>query len=748
VCFLLIQELSTRRSSAVWNSPYAARALRISQEDTHMKAAVILTTVAVALFPLTPAPAQVYDVCIKPPCAEENRPQQQAPVRREQLRPPPQDVAPQSPPQGVERRPAQGPAAVPPPQLPGQAGVPGIGREIVVDTPPGPQVPANVAERALQRKLGSDFNEISQRIQQQQLQLRNSTGQGVGAPSADRYFDQQTRSGQVRPTTGQAGNESWRGTQFFQPVVTPVDKPTTRQNVDRILNDPKWGTPSIGGGVMLEGVASGLGPISKLQYHAGLNALMLDNRAAYFFPVPPRAVAVLCRAIQKDDRVGVSLGKVHIVYGQVPPDSDVATDLKLADHFLGDIVWAGKDWTAGYRFANGFEPERHQGPAFPGLVHFNFGNFQFQIVEEEFRSTKVDFSAQLIPVSTNQASDGGMLPDFDAIDQGRRSVQYEHNKKHLVENIGYYRKEKIVERAFEYGEVAAFLRGLKDEGIDLTSLAGTIESAVGAPPSPAAADGDPNVRMERAWAEYLGQIQKHNYHANWSERPYDLYMKRLADAPTRDVRSFRVVGVASNDVLYIRSGPAVDHPILGRIPPNGRGVRIVSGCTGQWCQVEYRGVPGWANRQFLELEQNQDSTTYRVVRVADNDALNIRLGPGARHPIVDIIPWDGKGVRLVSAVECVGVWCEVDYRNKQGWVNTLFLAPEQARNASTYKVVNVATGDALNIRAEPAANSRIVERIPPDGRGVRMVGDCSGQWCQIDYRGARGWVNSQFLAAE
>jgi uncharacterized protein YgiM (DUF1202 family) len=66
---------------------------------------------------------------------------------------------------------------------------------------------------------------------------------------------------------------------------------------------------------------------------------------------------------------------------------------------------------------------------------------------------------------------------------------------------------------------------------------------------------------------------------------------------------FAVVNVASNDVLNVRSGPGVDHPIAGTIPYHGLGVRVYAG--GQevsgswWVPVEYEGVTGWANSNYL-----------------------------------------------------------------------------------------------------------------------------------------------------
>jgi N-acetylmuramoyl-L-alanine amidase len=65
-----------------------------------------------------------------------------------------------------------------------------------------------------------------------------------------------------------------------------------------------------------------------------------------------------------------------------------------------------------------------------------------------------------------------------------------------------------------------------------------------------------------------------------------------------------------------------------------------------------------------------------------------------------------------------------------------------------YRVTDVSADDVLNIRAGPNANLAIVGSIPANGRDVRIVGACSGQWCRIDYQGTAGWVNRHYLANE
>ena len=85
-----------------------------------------------------------------------------------------------------------------------------------------------------------------------------------------------------------------------------------------------------------------------------------------------------------------------------------------------------------------------------------------------------------------------------------------------------------------------------------------------------------------------------------------------------------------------------------------------------------------------------------------------------------------------------------------------------------WRIVGVADGDSLNIRAEPDARSAKVGAIPPNGRCIANRG-CQGGlsfgeystlskpeqakrlkehplWCRIDYQGLTGWVAGRYLA--
>lgn len=64
------------------------------------------------------------------------------------------------------------------------------------------------------------------------------------------------------------------------------------------------------------------------------------------------------------------------------------------------------------------------------------------------------------------------------------------------------------------------------------------------------------------------------------------------------------------------------------------------------------------------------------------------------------------------------------------------------------RVVGVAHNDVLNMREYPTAEARIIEVIPPDGRGVIWRGERHGDWIYVSYRRASGWVHSRFLVPE
>lgn len=305
---------------------------------------------------------------------------------------------------------------------------------------------------------------------QGEIGLTNANGQG--APNADVYFDG------ARLRTGNDELAPAEQTHFFQGGggggSTPVQvgatyKPTTHE--DTVGLRTTYGSQP--GGVVLEGQAD-LGPIDSIVYDSRFNALVVDDRGVYFLKIAPGSTAELCRAIAQQDQIGVSVGKVHISYGSLPKTTRVALDLMLADNFLGDIAFGMKKWTAGYRYANGYELQQYHG-AFRAAVFFRFSGFQFHVEQQEFTVSQENFTDQYVPLSSEAAPDGGGVADDAAVEAGNVPSEFENNLRHIADNIEYYRHEALIGQTFSYGETAAFLRGLKAQGVDLDDLADAVD---------------------------------------------------------------------------------------------------------------------------------------------------------------------------------------------------------------------------------------------------------------------------------
>jgi len=66
---------------------------------------------------------------------------------------------------------------------------------------------------------------------------------------------------------------------------------------------------------------------------------------------------------------------------------------------------------------------------------------------------------------------------------------------------------------------------------------------------------------------------------------------------------------------------------------------------------------------------------------------------------------------------------------------------------AVYRVVNVDSGDVLNVRRTPSPTSAIVGSLPPGAERVEVLETRHG-WGRILMRGAAGWVSLAYLAED
>ena len=83
-----------------------------------------------------------------------------------------------------------------------------------------------------------------------------------------------------------------------------------------------------------------------------------------------------------------------------------------------------------------------------------------------------------------------------------------------------------------------------------------------------------------------------------------VYRSDYADGMSGGPDNWRVIDVASNDVLWVHRRASLASPRIGSLPHNARGVRNF-GCQwsnidkGTWCEIEYRGLRGFAAQRYL-----------------------------------------------------------------------------------------------------------------------------------------------------
>ena len=172
---------------------------------------------------------------------------------------------------------------------------------------------------------------------------------------------------------------------------------------------------------------------------------------------------------------------------------------------------------------------------------------------------------------------------------------------------------------------------------------------------------------------------------------------------------FSVTGVASDDVLNIRSKPSASADKIGEIPFDGNGIQNL-GCEGgltfaewqrateaeraasarsRWCRISYRGVEGWVAGRFLAEGRRRpgasrgsaspNPTFWGVSGQAD--FLNLRSGPTTDSQVLrKLLP--GTVVRNHGCKDVAEqTWCEIETLNNdriRGWGTAAYLEKPNA----------------------------------------------------------------------
>ena len=131
-----------------------------------------------------------------------------------------------------------------------------------------------------------------------------------------------------------------------------------------------------------------------------------------------------------------------------------------------------------------------------------------------------------------------------------------------------------------------------------------------------------------------------------------------------------------------------------------------------------------------------------VVNVRADDRLNMRAQPNAGAAITARKRYGECGI-LVH--RCSGSWCSAEDGHSLGWVHRRYIAMV---SPAMYCVSGVPAGDALNLRAFPSPDSRVLTRLDRRQCGIAFLPYAVGSWQKIRADGWQGWVNRRYLSGE
>jgi uncharacterized protein YgiM (DUF1202 family) len=212
--------------------------------------------------------------------------------------------------------------------------------------------------------------------------------------------------------------------------------------------------------------------------------------------------------------------------------------------------------------------------------------------------------------------------------------------------------------------------------------------------------------------------------------------------------------VVDTDALNLREGPGTANQVIAVLESGTMGTITdgpVADDSYDWYELSVTGVgSGWVAGDFLAAAESGVFPVDSVV-VVNTDALNIRSGAGTSHDVVTVLFAGDQATVTGSPIAADGYdWYPITSGNQSGWVAGDFLA--MASSGSTVfangdgVVVNT---DALNVRADPGLDGRVVGTIYTGDYGVVSNGPVyrdGYSWYRLQIEGvADGWVAGDFL---
>lgn len=158
-----------------------------------------------------------------------------------------------------------------------------------------------------------------------------------------------------------------------------------------------------------------------------------------------------------------------------------------------------------------------------------------------------------------------------------------------------------------------------------------------------------------------------SYNSQFYEVKYETgkaYVEKIYVSKTPYFVQALLVKVPSYDTLNVRKGPGVSYGKLGTLKNNAPLYITSTENAGNWIQVWYKGSFGYVHKAYTK------TPPVYVVKVASNDTLNVRTGPGVQYERFGALyPQDTVQVLQKTTAK----WYEVYHRGQIGYVSAAYI---------------------------------------------------------------------------
>jgi uncharacterized protein YraI len=187
--------------------------------------------------------------------------------------------------------------------------------------------------------------------------------------------------------------------------------------------------------------------------------------------------------------------------------------------------------------------------------------------------------------------------------------------------------------------------------------------------------------------------------------------------------------------LRLRTGPSTRRRII-LVMPKGVTVTNLGAVKNGFAKVSYKGTEGWASLDFLIATYGSQDPVLLGSAITTT-AVNLRSGPSTSNQVLRVLA-AGASVQTSDTVK--NGFRYVVHDGLAGWVYDTYLkAGEDSPPAGT-----LVTTTALNLRAEPNTNAKILT-VMPEGTKVTPTGKGYAGFVQVVYGNLTGWAAGAYL---